>query len=229
MAKNVSLLVEHIEEILLSLEEGTELNPDTFRQLQEANWAVIGKALTTFAHYWADRYQWRRGTSDLLPQGNTIDDIVQRVILKTIEGTRSWDPAKGPLLPRLKDQVKSEIDALAKSAAHTREIPFPRTEDGEELTNSVEQRAVENGILGDPHPPTPETVILAGEEAERVKKKTNALFEAIEGEEELEVVLEAIINGCEPKARYLAEAIGIPVGDVYNRLKRLRRRANGLF
>ena len=57
-------------------------------------------------------------------------------------------------------------------------------------------------------------------QAERV----NALFQAVSGEQELEEVLEAIMNGCEPKPRYLAAELGVPVEDINNRLKRLRRR-----
>jgi predicted transcriptional regulator len=37
--------------------------------------------------------------------------------------------------------------------------------------------------------------------------------------------MNAILNGCEPKPRYLAAELGVSFEDINNRLKRLRRRA----
>ena len=201
-----------------------------FRQLQEADWGAIGKELLAFAVWWAERYPWRSGTTQILPRGNTLEDIVQQVILKTIEGRRKWDPAKGPLVPWLKDQIKSEIDALAKSAPHNREIPFPEGEEGEErqdLQDKVEQRAVESGVLGRTRPQSPESIVLEREEAERTAEKVNAIFQAVEGEPELEEVLDAILAGC-VRPRDLAEELDVPIREIYNRLRRLRRRASAI-
>ena len=143
---------------------------------------------------------------DLAP-GISLADVVQRVIEKTLSGERQWDPTKGPLVPWLKDQIKSVLDALAKSAPHRHETQALAGED----------KAERVGIGAASPPPNPEEQLL---QAERV----NTLFQAVSGEQELEEVLEAVMNGCEPKPRYLAAELGVPVENINNRLKRLRRR-----
>jgi len=150
--------------------------------------------------------------------------VVQRVIVKTIEGRRKWDPAKGPLVPWLKDQIKSEIDALAKSAPHRYDMPLDE-EGGEHLRDKSEHHATEVDILGDMRSLDPETILLEKEKTNHARERVDALFEAVSGEAELEEVLEAVLNGCEPKPRYVAEALGTSVNDINNRLRRLRRRA----
>lgn len=150
--------------------------------------------------------------------------MVHRVIVKTFEGRRRWDPAKGPLVPWLKDQIKSEIDALAKSAPHRYEMPLDE-EGGEQLKDKREHHAIEVDILEDMRSLDPETILLEKEKTKHERERVDALFEAVSGEAELEEVLEAVWNGCEPKPRYVAEALGTSVNDINNRLRRLRRRA----
>jgi DNA-directed RNA polymerase specialized sigma24 family protein len=178
-----------------------------FTQLCETDWGAIGVELLAFAAWRAQNYRWASGQHMELAPGISLADVVQRVIEKTLSGERQWDPTKGPLVPWLKDQVKSVLDALAKSAPHRHEVPALEGEDGAERV----------GICAASPPPNPEEHLL---QAERV----NALFQAVSGEQALEEVLEAVMNGCEPKPRYLAAELGVPVEDINNRLKRLRRR-----
>ena len=154
---------------------------------------------------------------------------MQAVILDTISGTRKWDPSKGELLPWLKSQVRSEIDALARSAAHRREYPLQPTPD--ESDASGDEPAiipVEGDILGNRLPANPEQMVIKKEDASEAEARVNRLFEAIKGEPELEELLQAIIDGCEPKPRFLAAHLGVSIQEVNNRRKRLHRRAMGL-
>lgn len=128
-------------------------------------------------------------------------------------------------MPWLKDQVKSVIDALAKSAPHRRETSVPEGEDGEELIDRVEYRSFEINNLAAARSSDPERIVLEKEATEELERKVDTLFQAVDGDPELEEVLNAIISGCEPKPRYLAAELGVPVEDIYNRMKRLRRRA----
>jgi hypothetical protein len=111
------------------------------------------------------------------------------------------------LVPWLKDQVKSVIDALATSAPSRREVLAVERdeEDQEEKELAVQPATQEKSLLT----------------AERV----NALFQAVSDDRELEEVVEAIMNGCEPTPRHLAAELNVSVQDINNRLKRLRRRA----
>jgi hypothetical protein len=71
----------------------------------------------------------------------------------------------------------------------------------------------------------PEDQLLREEEKEIAKSNVDILFEATDEDPKIEAVLSAIVDGCEPKPRFLAGHLGIPVKDVNNRIKRLRRLA----
>ncbi len=157
----------------------------------------------------------------ILPRGNTPEDMGPQIILKTLDGERTWNP-KHDLITSLKKNLESEINNLVNSQSHRREMAFPDKEDGTNSQDKIEQQAVENGILGMTRPLSPETLIIQQEE---VQEKANAAYEAVSGEPELEQLLEAIIDsGGETRPRYLAEWIGTSVKDINNRKKRFLNR-----
>jgi DNA-directed RNA polymerase specialized sigma24 family protein len=202
------------------------LIPSVQRELWQANWGQIGKELLAFAVVRARIYRWRTGGIHLLARGMELQDVVQDVIDKTLRGQRQWKPDKGPLVPWLMDQVKSEIDALAKSAAHRREESLePDWQDAEGWDRAEEQAVLQKSASYDAPSVEPERILIESEDILSAEKKVGALFEAISSEQELEVVVQAVLDGCEPKPRYLAEHLGVPVEDINNRVKRLRRRA----
>lgn len=199
-----------------------------FQELHAADWENIGKEMLSFALWWASRYRWSSGSPEILPLGNELADVVQRIILQTINGERNWDPDKGELLPWLKDQTKSVIDALAKSASHRKENPiFSEEDDG--LSDRKEMIALEINPSENQDRMSPEEFIICQENEQerrdRALYKYSALFCAIEGDTELEEILEAVIDGVDLKARLLAGKLEVPVEDIYNRLKRLKRKA----
>lgn len=210
-------------------EDGWSLVPGVQRELWNADWAQIGKELLAFAVYRAKLYRWRSGGLHLLARGMELQDVVQDVIVKTLRGQRKWEPHTGPLVPWLKDQVKSEIDALAKSAAHRREESLePDWQVVEEGTGPEEQPALQAGRSSADPSVDAEAVLIEAEDTLSAGKKVGALFDAIDGDQELEEVVQAVLDGCEPKPRYLAEHLGLSVEEINNRVKRLRRRAFGI-
>ena len=56
----------------------------------------IWLALLDYAHKLARRYGWR--TDKTLPQGVSPEEVANDVIIKVIEGDRTWDEAKEPAL-----------------------------------------------------------------------------------------------------------------------------------
>lgn len=196
-----------------------------FRLLQQVDWDNVGRRLMYFALHRFQHYGWAVGIDTSLPKGRTIEDVVHEVITKTISGQRKWDPDKGPLEPWLKYQIKSEIDALVNSAVARREMKVPVGEEGEELWDLVEMAAVEDGIMGEVTTSNPEHEVIQKEKSQWAEKRVSELIDAVDGEPELEAVMDAILSGCEPKPRFLAEELGVPVKDINNRQKRLRRRA----
>jgi len=200
----------------------SELDNEVFGRLQEADWDSIYKQLIPFARYRAAYYHWRSGTVDFLAGGKGPDDIVGQVIEKAWDGTRKWDPSQGDLVPWLKWQIKSEIDALAKSATHRYEHSS-RSEDEDESDNRIQHQAIDADILSTRPPMTPEEILLRKEATETGLR---IAFEAVNGDAELTEIIEALIDGCDPRPRSLAKSLGVPVEDMYNRRKRLNRRIN---
>lgn len=188
------------------------MEQETRDLLQEMDWSAIRKALLTYATWRARWYCWHRGESPDLAKGYTVEDVVQEVIVKTFEGIRRWDPEKGQLLPWLQLQSKSVIDALAKSASHRHEVSLL---DVEGLATEHSSDLLE--------------IVLEKEARACVERRVEASFQAVDGEPELCEVLQAILDRCPPRPRYLARELNLSVREVDNRLKRLRRRASKLM
>ncbi len=186
-------------------------------ELQRQDWGAIGKDLLVYTSIRARIYSWRTGSSLRLADTETADDIVQRVIEKTLNGERQWDPEKGPLKPWLFDQVKSMVDALAKSSTNR---PDPLLDEvAEDFGTLSDEFGVQRVCVA--HEQTPEHIILDAEQdaeqTEEMSRTVGQVFEAVEGDTELEELLEVIMGGCEPKPRYLAEKLCVPVDNIYNR------------
>lgn len=81
--------------------------------------------------------------------------------------------------------------------------------------------AVDDALFPGLESPNPERELLAKEELEAHRKD---LQELIEVEPELESLVFAVASGCSPKPIKLAEFLGWDVRDIYNLLKRLRRK-----
>jgi len=194
---------------------GYQLTPEIFSRLQAVDWGTVGKELLAFAEWRAKNYHWRGSRNMVLAAGQTLEDVVQQVIEKTVSGERHWDPAKGPLVPWLKDQVKSVIDALANAAVRRHET---QSTEGEDVEESVADPGTSRSL-------SPEAILLENEAVAQMAERADALFQAVNDDPELEAVVSAILDGCEPKPRYLAAELGVFVEDINNRLKCLRRRA----
>jgi DNA-directed RNA polymerase specialized sigma24 family protein len=207
--------------------EGVLLKPEVLSQLQSEDWGRIGKMLIAFGIYWARRYPWQTGDGWDLAKGSSIEDIVQTVIRKTFDGTRNFDPEKGKLLPWLKDQVKSEIDALFNSASQRRDKSAPAKEG--EIDNSAEPADIPAdrvAALSAAFRLSPEESVLKDEE---IRERVDAIFAAAKGDDELEAIVDAIMDGCSPKAQALSNRLGVDVKEIYTRTRRFRRRATKII
>lgn len=192
---------------------------DRSKLLQQADWGRIGKGLLAFTVNRIRNYDWFRSDS-ALPQGKTADDIVQEVILKTIDGTRNWDPDKGPLEPWLRDQVKSIVDALSKSAAH-RHTEYLSNDDKQSGDYLSSEKSVASDLFGSVL--SPEDEIIRRDDEKAADESINALLEKVDKEPELVEIITTILECDSDKPREIAMALSVSVTEIYNRIKRLRR------
>lgn len=210
---------------MLGLKRIVTLDEKKFKLLEEADWGKISKELLACAANWSRKYPTLGHGEDprFLVLGVSYEDIVQEVIDKAFAGIRNW-PDGVELVPYLKMHVKSIIDALAKSKPANQETPlFTGSEEGQmgsnlEYGNAFSFSAQQNSNMQ--MATNPEDIILKKDE---IDQQLQMIFDAVEGDEELELIVLAMQCGCEPKPRFLAEELSVPIEDVYQQVRRLRR------
>ena len=69
------------------------LKSEIAKELENADWAQLGKEMLAFAAWRAQNYHWRSGAGDQLASGTTLEDLVSSVVTKTLRGQRKWDPS----------------------------------------------------------------------------------------------------------------------------------------
>lgn len=180
-------------------------NQDVFNELNERG-AFYLRDLIYYVEWLAGTFSWTSGDPQILPGGKTPEDIAHQVIEKALDGTRNYDPVRGSLRSWLRDQARSELSHLVRSAPHRRETVL-----------------IEDEFASDPRSADPESVVIALEDNDIVSQSVNAILEAVDGNPDLEEVVEAILYGCSPKPRHLAEELNVEVDEINNRLRRLRR------
>ena len=208
-----------------------ELNPEVFRQLQQVNWNDLGRRLTAYALRRAVFYGWVNGDSQLLAGRDfTIDDIVQHVILKTINGERKWDPERGPLFVWLKYQVRSVMDAWVKGETGKHEVSFGDDEDDVESIEKSGVPAIED--VKDEAAIQPEEALIDLELEQETKQRNSELvgriFQAVADDPKLVELVDYVSQTGEIRPRFVAAGLGVPVDDINNRKKRFSRRLSQL-
>lgn len=228
MAKNETASVLISEGVDTEGEQGAStLNPEIFRHLQSANWSDIGKRLTLYAIRRAQFYGWVDSASQLLPGRDfTIDDIVQHVILKTINGDRNWDPSRGSLFTWLKYQVNSVMDAWINNEPGKYEIPFGDDEVDEEAGEQSDTIAIED--VRDETAVHPEEALVNQDAAQENSERVGLIFQAVSDDPELVELVEHIYQTGETRPRFAAQELGTTVEDINNRKKRFFRRMSQL-
>jgi hypothetical protein len=197
------------------------VDADVARKLQAQDWNRLGRELVAHTLWRCRLRAWREGAKDIpLGLGKTAQDIVGDVIKKVFAGERTWDPERGELLPTLKRHIQSELDHLWEREAFKRERAEP-----EEAAQQEQQEA--DAPEADPlafAPPDPQQIHERREDLASASARVEALFAAVADEPELVQVLEAIMDGCDRRPRFLADHLKVPATDIHNRLRRLRRK-----
>ncbi|HML23355.1 MAG TPA: hypothetical protein PKD09_16995 [Aggregatilinea sp.] len=189
---------------------------DVFNRLLAVDWNSTGRRLVAAAYKYASRYGWHSGDLSILGKGNQPDDIAQTVIEKLLSGKRKWDPTQVELEIWLDGQVRSEIDNLYNNSGHKSE----RTITSMTLDNDEEH--YQDDIEFDAHDASnPEVELIR---KEYIEERDAAISRAIDGDQELESLIEAIIQIGSAKPQELSAALDKPIKEIYNLVRKLRRR-----
>lgn len=194
-------------------------------ELESVDWEALGPKLVVYAAHKIESRRWRTGSSLDIAKGQQAWDVVQEAIRRFLAGTRRWDPDRVSFRVFLNGVIDSLVDELAGSPDNGSQVRWPRSEvDDDELVDKLEsgaeQRDQHQWLPRGPEQPAAQ---LERERREFEDQRVSDLFEAVDDQPELVEVLEAVMKVNDPKPGELAEALGVPVSDVKNRLKRLRR------
>jgi len=198
-------------------------------RLEAADWRRIIHELAHYAYRLAQRYPWRSGSHKILPEGKTPEDVAVEAIEKLWNGERDWDPEKYPdLLLHLKWIVRSDMGHLYRSSQHLKTRRFPETGSGTgEPFNPGESG---DSRMGE-EPPAgsldPEAELILREQQELELRVKAELYAAVEGDEDLELLLLCFEEGLD-KPEAIAAQMGWEISKVYNLKKRLLRKAAAL-
>lgn len=144
--------------------------------------------------------------------GLSVEDFVCNVLSSFIEGALVYDAARGELFSLLARALRNDIIDALRKAAHSNEearSPVPHGDDGENGGPALDEMPASGRAIDS----------LLAENDYRGR-----LLETFAGEPELAAVVRAILDLDLTKPREIAVALGIPVAEVQNRKKRLRRR-----
>ncbi len=201
--------------------------------IQNADWERIALELTRYAAWRVGR--WPKHTRSAVASRLCPEDLAYNAITAVVsgpgksgraaKGQRAWDPDRYPdLLAHLKNVVDSLAFAARTAEDTDRVRQYHQTEDGEEVEKPPPQPgrtfAPPKSEWSSGPPTNPEEEALAKEADEAALK---IIMSAAEGNEELETILEAMMNGHEKPAE-IAEATGIDVKRVYQLRRTLNER-----
>jgi hypothetical protein len=180
------------------------MGSDVARRLHEADWDSLIPRLLRYAR--ANIYEPTR----LLPGGRSAEDIVQEAVAKAFSGDRKWDPARKP---DLEAHLRGTIDSIlsSKGIFGLKEWEaVSNVEDPSEWERFASRLPNLGGVCHDA------AVALA------------ALQESIRGDQELNDVLDAVVEGFD-KSGDIADVTGIPVARVYELQRKLERRRSAVL
>jgi RNA polymerase sigma factor (sigma-70 family) len=189
-------------------------------QLSEEQWKELIERLTLHAARKLLRLHWRgilwsRGGA--VPGGVEPDDLASAAIVDVIDGMRSWDPEVHPdFLKFLRGVVDSKVSHLVREVENRKSRRLAPADSGEEgvAAHSVASRELD-----------PAGFVQDREAADRFRAR---IVKALDGDEVASKVLECL-NAEYTKPQEMAELLGLPVSEINNAQRRLRRTVSGLL
>jgi hypothetical protein len=206
------------------MESNTGISPEVYKMLEEAEWDRLGKKMLAYTIWRARTHYGITDMYTVLPQGYDLEDIPRYIIVSLFDGTRNWKPERVELETWLLKQIDSVLDWWL-NLRETRDIPYMEKENLDEDTEipSSAHIAAEFEVVLRAGLSGPEETLVAKESSEEF---TNVLFEEISGDSELEELYLAILEGSDPRPRFLANTLSIPETEIYIRKRRLKRHIN---
>jgi len=177
--------------------------------------------LLYYASHVAKKKRWRSIFDGHLPEGKEVEDIVHHAIEKVFSGERKWNPQEQPdLFEYFKSIIDSDLSHLA-TGLENRMLVGEAEVDGKSAGkgdgNSTWTDSIPSSV------PDPEMQNILHEENARGEAFFLDFYEFLAGKPLLQGMIECIDDGIDKKAE-MAQRLCVPVNDVYNASKQLKRK-----
>jgi len=172
--------------------------------------------LVDYANRVARRYGWTTGR--VLPHALEPDAIVKDVIIKVLQGDRTWDESgKHPLLNALKGMVRSELNHVFN------DLESQRVESIQRMMPDGRERGGDDFPLTalNPDALNPEQLLLDKETHRLEFVALDLILKELEGSPQLETVFLALHEAHSPQE--LAQMTGLPIERIYSIRRELDR------
>lgn len=157
-----------------------------------------------------------RGPDAVIPGvGLSVEDFVAKVLLEYADGKLPYRAERGKLFSLLATAMRNDIIDSLRKPSHSREetrSPLPRADKSDGEPPSLDELPASASPIDD----------LLAQASHRTR-----LLDALADEPELSEVVRAVLDHGLTKPREIAGALGIPVTELQNCKKRLRRRLVG--
>jgi DNA-directed RNA polymerase specialized sigma24 family protein len=211
------------------MEEEHQISPEQYALLESADWDSLGKNMLARA-IWRGSSRYRVTSTTVFARGLSVEDAVSYIIQSVFEGTRKWDPNEIPLEDWLINQVDSVMDWWLK-LRENRDVAFEELENvaQEDVHDPKSIQKIELEAVLKFGPPSPEKILIEETDEQEAKVFFEAVYDDTSDDPELQEMIIAMLDMDDLKPRVVAEALGVPVEDIYNRKKRLQRHLDKLI
>lgn len=172
----------------------------------------------------SSRLYWRTGNAVDLPRGETVDSIVSKALTKVLTGERRWNPQTAPDLQKyLMGVIDSLLSHLAQHQDNTTLRAVPRRDARPDDGSEALLRPAPGVTDWHQEPQDPESVLLQHEQTAYEDRVLQHLLDVSQDDPLVTQIIQAMWDGHD-KPSEVATALGLPVSDVYNAIKRLDRK-----
>ena len=172
----------------------------------------------------SSRLYWRTGNAVDLPRGETVDSIVSKALTQVLSGERRWNPQTAPDLQQyLMGVIDSLLSHLARHKDNTMLRAVPRLDAHPDDRREALLRPTPGATAWHQEPQDPESVLLQHEQTAYEDRVLQHLLDVSQDDPLVTQIIWTMRDGHD-KPGEVATALGLPVSDVYNAMKRLDRK-----
>ena len=177
----------------------------------------------TRAAYWVGRYMAHDLGKGAI--GERARELLHEAVWATLDGSREWYADRVDIVTHLGSVVRSFLAHEKRDEKRFMPLDAFTNDEGEadpdwgDLLSPTTRSIAELGIDGNP-----EELLIAREEQQEMDTRIRKFYQLAANDQQLIAVLDAVLDGDCMKPADIARFSGMSIDDVYEAVRRLRRR-----